>query len=389
MEVENLNPFADFEVKHPHYCCYDKYRRVVQQQNISFCKLGEEECEFCLMHANHKCETVVDGQMNGDECEECREILEHKQLAEKIRKLYINDRDSVSLQDHYFWSVDLQKVLLLPRLPGVKSSIFTRRLVVFHETFAPLKSLANTVSVLWHEGISGRNAGDIASTFICAMRQHPEVAHFTLWMDNCTAQNKNWTIFTAMCTFVNTESGPQSVTFKYLMSGHTFMSADAFHASVEKQFRIQKNLYDFADLKDAVAKASKSVKVVSLEAADFRIWKSGTYKARSSDRPLIGSLHQVRFFKGSRFMHYKLKPDDEERQYAFLTKKFKLADPPSIVGDQGIPSANKRDIIAKLCPLMPFQKKVFWEELHASDARDLLDYSDGEDVLDSVADSAI
>ena len=101
-EITIRSMFADFEVKHPHYCCYDKYRPVVQQQNISFWKLGEEECEFCLMHANHKCETVVNGQMNSDECEECREILEHKQLAENIRKLYINDRDSVSLQDHYF-----------------------------------------------------------------------------------------------------------------------------------------------------------------------------------------------------------------------------------------------------------------------------------------------
>jgi len=207
------------------------------------------------------------------------------------------------------------------------------------------------------------------------------VAHFTLWMDNCTAQNKNWTIFTAMCTFVNTESGPQSITFKYLISGHTFMSADAFHA-VEKQFRVQKKLYDFDDLKGAVANASKSVTVVLLEAADFRIWKSGAYKARTSDRPFIGSLHQVRFVKGSRCMHYKLKPDDEERQYAFLTKKFKLADPPSIVGDRGIPSEKKRGIITKLCPLMPLQKKVFWKGLHASDAQDLLDYSDGDDDID-------
>ena len=373
--------FADFETKHPKFCSYDKYRRVLQQQNISFCKLGEEECEFCLMHANHKC----DSQTRGEECQECQEILEHKQVAENIRKLYTKDRDTVSQQDRVFWSVDLQKVMLLPRLPGVKSSIFTRRLVVFHETFAPLKSLANTVSVLWHEGISGRSAGDIASTFICAMKQAPGVAHFTLWMDNCTAQNKNWTIFTAMVTFVNSKSGPQSVTFKYLMSGHTFMSADAFHASVEKQFRAQKNLYDFGDLTDGVTKAGKSVKVVTLEATDFRKWKSGAYKTRASDRPLIGSLHQVRFTKGSRCIYYKLKPEDDERQYDFLTKKHKLAEPVSLDGNRGIADEKKREIIAKLCPLMPEDKKVFWYGLHTSGAAayDLLDGDDDNNVAEN------
>jgi len=34
-------------------------------------------------------------------------------------------------------SVDMQKVIMLPRLPGVKTCVFTWRLVAFHETFAP------------------------------------------------------------------------------------------------------------------------------------------------------------------------------------------------------------------------------------------------------------
>lgn len=33
-------------------------------------------------------------------------------------------------------SVDLQKVIMLPRMPGVKTAVFTRRITAFHETFA-------------------------------------------------------------------------------------------------------------------------------------------------------------------------------------------------------------------------------------------------------------
>ena len=37
-----------------------------------------------------------------------------------------------------YFSADLQKVVMLPRLPGNKTSVFTQRIILFHETFAPL-----------------------------------------------------------------------------------------------------------------------------------------------------------------------------------------------------------------------------------------------------------
>ena len=37
-------------------------------------------------------------------------------------------------------SVDLQKVVMLPRLPGLKNVCFTRRLVGSNHTFAPVSS---------------------------------------------------------------------------------------------------------------------------------------------------------------------------------------------------------------------------------------------------------
>jgi hypothetical protein len=33
-------------------------------------------------------------------------------------------------------SVDMQKVIMLPHMPGVKTALFTRRIVAYHETFA-------------------------------------------------------------------------------------------------------------------------------------------------------------------------------------------------------------------------------------------------------------
>ena len=64
----------------------------------------------------------------------------------------------------------MQKVIMLPRMLGVKTAIFKKRLVTFHETFAPLGKFSRTkgivpTGVIWHEGISGRNAEDVASKF--------------------------------------------------------------------------------------------------------------------------------------------------------------------------------------------------------------------------------
>ena len=41
--------YDDFKAVHPDFsCCYQTYRKVVVSMNISFTKLGEEQCETCL-----------------------------------------------------------------------------------------------------------------------------------------------------------------------------------------------------------------------------------------------------------------------------------------------------------------------------------------------------
>ena len=54
---------------------------------------------------------------------------------------------------------------MLPRLPGIKTAIFTRQIILFNETFVPVGH-ADPLGFLWHEGIRGRNDEDITSVFI-------------------------------------------------------------------------------------------------------------------------------------------------------------------------------------------------------------------------------
>lgn len=99
-------------------CSYEAYRKVVREKKISFAKLGEEECEICLVHAEHE-KTHTEKQ----DCPECQSWRNHKQSALQSRLSYKEDEETSWPDNTSVRSVDLQKVIMLPRMPGVKSSV--------------------------------------------------------------------------------------------------------------------------------------------------------------------------------------------------------------------------------------------------------------------------
>ena len=126
---------------------------------------------------------------------------------------------------------------MLPRMPGVKSAVFTRRIVAYHENFASVGKNQNknkTISVVWHEGIAGRSAAEITSAYAAALEKERDIKHIVYWVDNCSAQNKNWYLFSSLVSLVNSNViSTDDITLKYFEPGHTFMSADSFHHGVE------------------------------------------------------------------------------------------------------------------------------------------------------------
>jgi hypothetical protein len=167
-EITVQQMYDDFSSTHPDMkIVYDTYRKHVKSLNIGFTKLGEEECEECVAYHIHQEEGCH------DECVVCAEWHTHIERAKTSRNLYQEDvvksKASDSEATSKYVSVDLQKVVLLPRLPGLKSCMFTRRLVAFHLTFAPLGGVGVPKGLIWHEGICGRGSDDITSAYITAL----------------------------------------------------------------------------------------------------------------------------------------------------------------------------------------------------------------------------
>ena len=129
--------------------------------NISFVKLGEE-CEDCDLHDKHltddhgildvKERSKTDPNTKKSEkititgCEVCLEYSSHMQYAKESRAEYRKDKErwnGASNDAEHIVSADLQKVTMLPILPGLKKAIFCKRIVMFNETFAPLGGSKN------------------------------------------------------------------------------------------------------------------------------------------------------------------------------------------------------------------------------------------------------
>ncbi|KAL5244645.1 hypothetical protein ACI65C_012055 [Semiaphis heraclei] len=268
-----------------------------------------------------------------DDCEDC-EILNqditnpesnstlviHKIKANKANAEYKKDSQEQEIGSTRYFSMDLQKVILIPYMPNIKSSYFLSRLVVFNETFATIKkgSTFNSYCVLWHEALSGRKAECITDSIMTVINKQRNVLKFVFWADNCTAQNKNWTLYLALVTAVNQIDGPNEIIIKYLTKGHTHMSADGIHGNIESKMR---------------RKGSNCLEYKN----DFDV-----------------DLIKLDFLKKSTLRNINCLPNHEDSQ-------------------RGINSSKKKEIIKTLVPLMPENRRHFWQDLpESNNVTDLL-----------------
>ena len=111
------------------------------------------------------------------ECNTCDNYTTRISKAIEARSVYKAEKVREWEPNKMVISVDMQKVIMLPRLAGLKQAIFCKRLVLFNETFGSAGGKAKGKSIkptgaFWHEAIKGRSAEDIASTFIFFLCQN-------------------------------------------------------------------------------------------------------------------------------------------------------------------------------------------------------------------------
>ncbi|XP_065677369.1 uncharacterized protein LOC124808549 [Hydra vulgaris] len=357
----------DFTHKYPEQqISYEYYRLAIKKKNISFATLGHEECEFCEKFCLHG----HDADNLNNDCDDCQQYINHKIRYEEARELYKKDAE---LNDGSIFSVDLQKVIMLPRLDAFKKVIFTKRIVAYHESFVPLGKKAHGVPMacIWHEGVTGRNKEDIVSTFYAFFLRQRDSKKITLWLDNCSSQNKNWYLLSFLVYIVNSdEVDMDEIQLKYFEPGHTYMSADSFYHQVELSMKKQK-VYDFPDFSKAVQNANKGkVDVKEMTFSDIYMWKDNKSQQKlkkSSEKIYLKNIVAVRTRRGKFTMEYKTSHTEEfTKQLDFLCKKSstkKISKPPQLDKPRGVAQDKIDDILSNLSSLMPASRKIFWNNL--------------------------
>ena len=109
----------------------------------------------------------------------------------------------------------------LPRLPGYQVCLFTKRLVFINQSPVNKEEVSKNkvLGTVWHEEIRGRKDEDVTNAFIKALdyADFRGFESYVFCLDNCSGQNKNWTLLTALTHFVNTPTGPMSITSNTLL----------------------------------------------------------------------------------------------------------------------------------------------------------------------------
>ena len=72
--------------------------------------------------------------------------------------------------------------------------------------------------------IAGRKDEDIISAYLRLLVARLDKQHNTIWIDNCGAQNKNWTLFSMLVYIINsTHIETDRIILKYFEPGRTYM----------------------------------------------------------------------------------------------------------------------------------------------------------------------
>ena len=132
-------------------------------------------------------------------CEDCKEHEIHLEKAAESRRMYRLDVENNNDPSHPIFSMDMQKVLMLPHLPGMKTALFTRRIIMINQSIVSVGEFSEipdqekkAKGYIWHEAIQGRKAEDVSSVIIKFINESScrDVDHVNIWCDNCSGQNK-------------------------------------------------------------------------------------------------------------------------------------------------------------------------------------------------------
>lgn len=213
----------------------DKFRRIFTEEfNISF---KNPKCDTC-----HECDSIniaLQGAKNKNDLIALKELTQKKELHQRRAQA---GQDAIKFATEngravgtYVITFDLQQALPTPKLST--GPTFYKKKILSYNLSVHCCSENQGYFYFWDESIAGRGADEIASCLLKHFQLH-NISGSTLIAisDNCTGQNKNWTIVAAWLRLL-AKGTFKKIVHIFPQVGHTMLPSDRDFGIVETYVR--------------------------------------------------------------------------------------------------------------------------------------------------------
>ncbi|XP_063226904.1 uncharacterized protein LOC134533326 [Bacillus rossius redtenbacheri] len=219
---------------------FSTYRRIfLTKFDLKFKSLKKDTCKTCDAFAARS------STVTGKEKKEIQDAHNnHKDIWMnahlQLRKDTEEAQQDISSECLTF---DLEKTLPLPRIPA-NNIFYKRQLWVYNAGVHSCKT-GTGYCYVWVENQAGRGAQEIGSCLIKHIQNHVgnNIKHLVLWNDSAGGQNRNIKIVLMLKACLEDHPSLQSVTLKFLLSGHSFLPNDADFSDIECALKHVQRLY--------------------------------------------------------------------------------------------------------------------------------------------------
>lgn len=293
-------------------------------------------CKSLKKDTCSRCDTFKNKINNstGEEKEKLHE--EHKihlKRADDLRSFMNEDLRQAETDIHFeCLTYDLEKTLPLPRIPT--SIVFYKRQLWLYNCGIHAGSDDSGHCYVWIEGEAGRGAQEVGSCLINFIKNklNPNVHHLVLWSDCCGGQNRNIKIVLMLKTILNSHETLQTITLKYLESGHTFLPNDTDFSKIETHLKYYQRLYTPEDYIEVIkgCKVQKQLQVTRMCKNDFLSIKN--IEKKIVNRKVDTNKNKTNWLKTKEILLKKTKKysvfmkttmDGDEYQELNIEKKYK------------------------------------------------------------------
>lgn len=246
-EEKNHSPFSS-----------SKFFTYFEQQNMSIFTPKKDRCTRCYEYETGNSEWTEEDF--------------HNHLKYKDEALQEKENDKKNTSDTTMVvTTDCEAVLSSP-MNNSNKMYFRTKLNIHNQSYFDLKSHEGHC-YLWNESDGGLDDSNFTSVHIMhlkeALANKENVDKLIIYADNCSPQNKNATLSSALLKLA--VENQVEITQKFLAVGHTHMECDSMHMKIEQKLKKAKiNIpSDYEDIITTARQKPSAYKVKTLNWKDF------------------------------------------------------------------------------------------------------------------------